>query len=145
MAKTFSNIPLDRPETPLLDSISDPSDLRGLTSDQLLLLADELRIYLLFSVGQSGGHFGAGLGAIELTIALHCVFNTPDDKLVWDVGHQTYPHKILTGRREQILSVRKQKDCRPFHTERKAPMMPLVLVIQVHLLVQHLEWLLPQN
>tara|TARA_B110000908_G_scaffold79512_1_gene95276 strand:+ start:986 stop:2887 length:1902 start_codon:yes stop_codon:yes gene_type:complete len=121
MAKTFSNIPLDRPETPLLDSISDPSDLRGLTSDQLLLLADELRIYLLFSVGQSGGHFGAGLGAIELTIALHCVFNTPDDKLVWDVGHQTYPHKILTGRREQILSVRKAKGLSPFpHREESA-------------------------
>jgi 1-deoxy-D-xylulose-5-phosphate synthase len=70
MAKTFSNIPLDRPETPLLDSISDPSDLRGLTSDQLLLLADELRIYLLFSVGQSGGHFGAGLGAINYRSSL---------------------------------------------------------------------------
>jgi len=121
MAQTFSNIPLDRPDTPLLDSISDPSDLRGLTSDQLLLLADELRIYLLFSVGQSGGHFGAGLGAIELTIALHCVFNTPDDKLVWDVGHQAYPHKILTGRREQILSVRKAKGLSPFPHREESP------------------------
>jgi len=114
MAQTFSNIPLIRPVTPLLDSINDPSDLRGLTSEQLLILADELRGYLLFSVGHSGGHFGAGLGTIELTIALHYVFNTPDDKLVWDVGHQAYPHKILTGRREEILSVRKAKGLSPF-------------------------------
>ncbi|WP_415390976.1 1-deoxy-D-xylulose-5-phosphate synthase [Porticoccus sp. Uisw_050_02] len=114
MAQTFNNIPLIRPVTPLLDSINDPSDLRGLTSEQLLILADELRGYLLFSVGHSGGHFGAGLGTIELTIALHYVFNTPDDKLVWDVGHQAYPHKILTGRREEILSVRKAKGLSPF-------------------------------
>ena len=100
MAQTFNNIPLIRPVTPLLDSINDPSDLRGLTSEQLLILADELRGYLLFSVGHSGGHFGAGLGTIELTIALHYVFNTPDDKLVWDVGHQAYGHKILTGRKD---------------------------------------------
>ncbi|MEJ6612223.1 MAG: 1-deoxy-D-xylulose-5-phosphate synthase [Porticoccus sp.] len=114
MAQTFNDIPLIRPVTPLLDSVNDPSDLRKLTSEQLLILADELRGYLLFSVGQSGGHFGAGLGAIELTIALHYVFNTPDDKLVWDVGHQAYPHKILTGRREEILSVRKATGLSPF-------------------------------
>ena len=98
MTKTFDSIPLERPETPLLDTINNPSEMRSLSSEQLLTLADELRSYLLFSVGQSGGHFGAGLGAIELTIALHYIFNTPDDKLVWDVGHQAYPHKILTGK-----------------------------------------------
>jgi len=114
MTKTFENIPLDRPDTPLLDTISDPHELRKLDSDQLLTLVDELRGYLLFSVGKSGGHFGAGLGAIELTIALHYIFNTPDDKLVWDVGHQAYPHKILTGRREEITTIRQAKGLSPF-------------------------------
>ena len=114
MTKTFENIPLDRPDTPLLDTISDPHELRRLNSDQLLTLVDELRGYLLFSVGKSGGHFGAGLGAIELTIALHYIFNTPDDKLVWDVGHQAYPHKILTGRREEITTIRQAKGLSPF-------------------------------
>ncbi|MDX2465428.1 MAG: 1-deoxy-D-xylulose-5-phosphate synthase [Porticoccus sp.] len=106
MAKTFNDIPLIRPETPLLNTIGNPSHLRKLNEDQLLELADELRAYLLFSVGKSGGHFGAGLGTVELTIALHYIFNTPHDRLVWDVGHQAYPHKILTGRRDQILSIR---------------------------------------
>jgi 1-deoxy-D-xylulose-5-phosphate synthase len=106
MAKTFNDIPLIRPETPLLDTIGSPIHLRKLDEDQLLKLADELRAYLLFSVGKSGGHFGAGLGTVELTIALHYIFNTPHDRLVWDVGHQAYPHKILTGRRDQMLSIR---------------------------------------
>jgi len=106
MSASFTEIPLSRPSTPLLDQINDPADLRGLERDQLTQLADELRAYLLYSVGQTGGHFGAGLGVIELTIALHYVFDTPRDKLVWDVGHQTYPHKILTGRREKLLSIR---------------------------------------
>ncbi|MDX2350515.1 MAG: 1-deoxy-D-xylulose-5-phosphate synthase N-terminal domain-containing protein, partial [Porticoccus sp.] len=101
MAKTFNDIPLIRPETPLLDTIDNPFHLRELKEDQLLTLADELRSYLLYSVGKSGGHFGAGLGTVELTIALHYIFNTPHDHLVWDVGHQAYPHKILTGRRDQ--------------------------------------------
>ena len=84
MTKTFDSIPLERPETPLLDTINNPSEMRSLSSEQLLMLADELRSYLLFSVGQSGCHFGAGLGAVELTIALHYIFDTPEDKLVWD-------------------------------------------------------------
>ena len=109
MAKTFKQIPHTRPQTPLLDTVSAPADLRHLDSKQLLVLADELRAFMLYCVGKTGGHFGAGLGVTELTIALHHVFNTPDDRLVWDVGHQTYPHKILTGRREQMLSMR-QKD-----------------------------------
>jgi 1-deoxy-D-xylulose-5-phosphate synthase len=109
MAKTFTDIPLSRPDTPLLDRISAPVDLRQLTDAQLLQVTDELRAFMLYCVGKTGGHFGAGLGVAELTVALHYVFDTPNDRLVWDVGHQTYPHKILTGRREQMLSMR-QKD-----------------------------------
>lgn len=102
----FEEIPIERPETPLLDTINSPADLRELSPDQLEDVANELRHYLLYTVGKTGGHFGAGLGVVELTIALHYVFETPVDKLVWDVGHQSYPHKILTGRREQMLSIR---------------------------------------
>ncbi|AJD49514.1 deoxyxylulose-5-phosphate synthase [Isoalcanivorax pacificus W11-5] len=108
MAKTFDEIPLTRPSTPLLDRIDRPADLRALPREQLHQVVDELRAYLLYAVGQCGGHFGAGLGVVELTVALHYLFETPDDRLVWDVGHQTYPHKILTGRREQLTSIRQQ-------------------------------------
>ncbi len=106
MTTTYSDIPLTRPATPLLDRIDSPAQLRALPESELEQVADELRAYLLYSVGQSGGHFGAGLGVVELTVALHYAFNTPDDRLVWDVGHQTYPHKILTGRREELLTIR---------------------------------------
>lgn len=99
-------IPTQRPLTPLLDTIESPADLRLLKEQQLATVAQELRAFLLYSVGQTGGHFGAGLGVVELTIALHYVYQTPSDRLVWDVGHQTYPHKILTGRRERLLSIR---------------------------------------
>jgi 1-deoxy-D-xylulose-5-phosphate synthase len=102
----FDEIPLTRPSTPLLDSVNVPADLRQLEPALLPTLANELREFLLYSVGQTGGHFGAGLGVVELTIALHYVYNTPHDRLVWDVGHQSYPHKILTGRREQMLTMR---------------------------------------
>ena len=102
----FQEIPTHRPNTPLLDKLDSPAQLRLLGDDQLPQLAHELRSFLLYSVGQSGGHFGAGLGVIELTIALHYVFNTPEDRLTWDVGHQAYPHKILTGRREQMTRIR---------------------------------------
>jgi 1-deoxy-D-xylulose-5-phosphate synthase len=102
----FNEIPTSRPATPLLDSIDSPADLRALDEKQLPQLAEELRAFLLFSVGQTGGHFGAGLGVVELTIALHYVYETPSDRLVWDVGHQTYPHKILTSRRERMNSIR---------------------------------------
>jgi 1-deoxy-D-xylulose-5-phosphate synthase len=105
---TFQEIPRQRPNTPLLDKVNEPFQLRLLSEEQLSQLSHELRAYLLYSVGQSGGHFGAGLGVVELTVALHYVFNTPEDRLVWDVGHQAYPHKILTGRREQILKIRQQ-------------------------------------
>ncbi|WCD81179.1 1-deoxy-D-xylulose-5-phosphate synthase [Pseudomonas sp. TUM22785] len=109
MPTTFHEIPRERPLTPLLDRAATPDELRRLGEAELETLADELRQYLLYTVGQTGGHFGAGLGVVELTIALHYVFDTPDDRLVWDVGHQAYPHKILTGRREQMGSLR-QKD-----------------------------------
>ncbi|MDO8440480.1 MAG: 1-deoxy-D-xylulose-5-phosphate synthase, partial [Polaromonas sp.] len=91
---------------PLLETINSPADLRLLPRGQIKTLADELRAYLLHSVSQTGGHLSSNLGTVELTVALHYVFNTPDDRLVWDVGHQTYPHKILTGRRERMGSLR---------------------------------------
>ena len=105
----FNHIPLTRPNTPLLDAASMPDALRQLPITALPSLAREVREYLLWCTGQTGGHFGAGLGVIELTIALHYVYNTPFDRVVWDVGHQAYPHKILTGRKEQMLTIR-QKD-----------------------------------
>ena len=96
----------DRPSTPLLDQINDPADLRALKPEQLRQLADELRAETISAVGVTGGHLGSGLGVVELTTAIHYVFNTPEDKLVWDVGHQCYPHKILTGRRDRIRTLR---------------------------------------
>jgi 1-deoxy-D-xylulose-5-phosphate synthase len=102
----FNQIPKSRPNTPLLDSINCPEDLRGIEKNQLKVVADQLREFLLYTTGQAGGHLGAGLGVIELTIALHYIFNTPRDKLVWDIGHQAYPHKMLTGRREQMINLR---------------------------------------
>lgn len=112
--KTFFDIPENAPNTPLLDKISDPSELRKLSKKELLVLADELREFLIYSVSQSGGHFGAGLGVIEITLALHYIFNTPEDNLVWDVGHQSYPHKIITGRKERISSIRSKDGLHPF-------------------------------
>src|SRR6187431_1647351 len=96
----------DRPETPLLDSIHLPADVRALRTDQLRQLADELRAETISAVSVTGGHLGAGLGVVELTVAIHHVFDTPDDRLIWDVGHQCYPHKILTGRRDRIRTLR---------------------------------------
>ncbi len=92
--------------TPLLDTVNDPSDIREFTPDQLKQLVQELRAETIRAVSSTGGHLGASLGVIELTVALHHVFNTPDDKLIWDVGHQAYPHKIITGRRDRILTLR---------------------------------------
>ena len=100
--------------TPLLDNINSPADLRKLPESDLGALAKELREFLLHSVSQSGGHFAAGLGTIELTIALHHIYNTPDDNLVWDVGHQAYPHKILTGRKGKMHTIRQWNGLSPF-------------------------------
>src|SRR6266550_232790 len=92
--------------TPLLDTVSLPADIRRLRADQLRQLADELRQEVISAVSVTGGHLGAGLGVVELTVALHHVFDTPRDKLIWDVGHQAYPHKIVTGRRDRIRTLR---------------------------------------
>ena len=112
--KIFKEIPTESPNTPLLDSVNYPSDLRSFSINELETLASELREFLLYSVGQSGGHLGGGLGVIELTIILHHLYNTPYDNLVWDVGHQAYPHKILTGRKDKIMSIRKKGGLAPF-------------------------------
>ena len=112
--KIFKEIPTELPNTPLLDSVDYPSDLRSFSINELETLASELREFLLYSVGQSGGHLGGGLGVIELTIILHHLYNTPYDNLVWDVGHQAYPHKILTGRKDKIMSIRKKGGLAPF-------------------------------
>lgn len=110
----FQEIPLERPATRLLDTLNSPAELRNLDASQLDQVADELRSFLIYTVGQTGGHFGAGLGVVELTLALHYVFDTPTDQLVWDVGHQTYPHKILTGRRESMKDLRRPEGVAPF-------------------------------
>ena len=112
--KVFDSIPDKCPETPLLDRVNSPSDLQQLKENQLEEFCDELREFLLYSVGQTGGHFGAGLGVIELTVALHYVFDSPKDKIVWDVGHQTYPHKIITGRKSLMSSMRQKDGLHPF-------------------------------
>src|SRR5271167_5065284 len=96
------------PRTPILDTVVSPADTRALSIPELRQLADELRAETISAVSVTGGHLGAGLGVIELTVALHHVFDTPDDKLVWDVGHQAYPHKILTGRRDRIRTLRQE-------------------------------------
>ena len=114
--KIFKEIPVEKPCTPLLDSVSYPSDLRSFSINELETLSNELREFLLYSVGQSGGHLGGGLGVVELTIILHHLYNTPYDNLVWDVGHQAYPHKILTGRKDRIETIRKKNGLTPFPT-----------------------------
>ena len=112
--KVFDSIPDKCPETPLLDRVNSPSDLKQLKENQLEEFCDELREFLLFTVGQTGGHFGAGLGVVELTVAIHYVFDSPKDKIVWDVGHQTYPHKIITGRKSLMSSMRQKDGLHPF-------------------------------
>ena len=112
--KVFESIPTKEPVSELLKDINSPEDLRKLHASDMPKLADELREFLLYSVGKTGGHFGAGLGVVELTLALHYKFDTPFDRIVWDVGHQTYPHKILTGRRDEMESMRQNNGLAPF-------------------------------
>ena len=119
--KIFTSIPSDIPETPTLDKIDVPSDIKNLSSIQLQSLADDVRAHLLYSVGQSGGHLGGGLGVIELTVALHYLYNAPEDKIVWDVGHQAYPHKILTGRKNLLTSIRQKDGLAPFPNRSESP------------------------
>lgn len=111
----------DEHDFPLLYSIDSPEDLRRLPAECLERLAEELRQFLIQSVARSGGHFAAGLGVIELTIALHYAFNTPQDRLVWDVGHQSYPHKILTGRRDRMQTIRRYQGLAPFPKRGESP------------------------
>ncbi|MCB2150098.1 MAG: 1-deoxy-D-xylulose-5-phosphate synthase, partial [Rhodobacteraceae bacterium] len=96
----------DRPITPVLDRVQVPADMKRLSDRELRQLADELRAETISAVSVTGGHLGAGLGVVELTVALHAVFDAPRDKIIWDVGHQCYPHKILTGRRDRIRTLR---------------------------------------
>jgi len=111
-------------KTPLLDTIDGPADTRGLSIPQLRQLADELRLETIDAVAQTGGHLGAGLGVVELTVALHHVFDTPDDILIWDVGHQAYPHKILTGRRNAIRTLRQSGGLSGFTKRSESPYDP---------------------
>ena len=112
--KIFNSIPSEEPKTEILDQIKSPADLRAMEQSKIPQLADELREFLLYTVGKTGGHFGAGLGVIELTLALHYKFDTPYDSIVWDVGHQTYPHKILTGRKGDMENMRQSNGLAPF-------------------------------
>ncbi len=124
-----------RPATPLLDTVDTPDDLRKLEPGQLRQLADELRAEMIDAVGTTGGHLGSGLGVVELTVAIHYVFNTPEDRLIWDVGHQAYPHKIITGRRDRIRTLRQggglsgftkrsESEYDPFGAAHSAPRSP---------------------
>ncbi len=114
----------DRPKTPILDRVTLPSDLKALSDRELSVLADELRAETISAVSVTGGHLGAGLGVVELTVALHAVFDTPRDKLVWDVGHQCYPHKILTGRRDRIRTLRTEGGLSGFTKRSESPYDP---------------------
>jgi 1-deoxy-D-xylulose-5-phosphate synthase len=106
---------------PLLSGIQSPADLRALPEGQLALVCAELRDFLIRSVATRGGHFAAGLGTVELTVALHYVFNTPEDRLVWDVGHQAYPHKVLTGRRDRLHTIKQKDGLAPFPARSESP------------------------
>ncbi|MDF1715236.1 MAG: 1-deoxy-D-xylulose-5-phosphate synthase [Antarcticimicrobium sp.] len=114
----------DRPKTPLLDRINSPADLKHLSESQLVQLAAELRAETISAVSATGGHLGAGLGVVELTVALHAVFDTPRDKVIWDVGHQSYPHKILTGRRDRIRTLRQKSGLSGFTKRSESPYDP---------------------
>ncbi|MFN3606560.1 MAG: 1-deoxy-D-xylulose-5-phosphate synthase N-terminal domain-containing protein, partial [Cypionkella sp.] len=114
----------NRPHTPMLDRVTLPSDLRALSDRDLRVLADELRAETISAVSVTGGHLGAGLGVVELTVALHAVFHAPRDKIIWDVGHQCYPHKIITGRRERIRSLRSEGGLSGFTKRSESPFDP---------------------
>jgi len=114
----------DRPQTPTLDRVTVPADMKGMSDAELKRLADELRAETISAVSETGGHLGAGLGVVELTVALHAVFDTPKDRLIWDVGHQCYPHKILTGRRDRIRTLRQKDGLSGFTKRSESPYDP---------------------
>ena len=115
---------IDRPKTPLLDRVKLPADIKALSDRELRQLSDELRAETISAVSVTGGHLGAGLGVVELTVALHAVFDAPRDKIIWDVGHQCYPHKILTGRRDQIRTLRTEGGLSGFTKRSESPYDP---------------------
>ena len=119
--KIFSEIPTSPPKTLVLDKVNLPEDIKNLTPVELKTLADDVRAHMLYSVGQSGGHLGGGLGVVELTVVLQYLYDTPDDKIVWDVGHQAYPHKILTGRKDNLTSIRHKDGLAPFPNREESP------------------------
>ena len=119
--KIFSEIPTKKPKTPVLDKVNVPADIKNLTSIELKTLADDVRAHMLYSVGQSGGHLGGGLGVVELTVVLHYLYDAPDDKIIWDVGHQAYPHKILTGRKKSLTTIRQKGGLAPFPSREESP------------------------
>ncbi|MGB3312816.1 MAG: 1-deoxy-D-xylulose-5-phosphate synthase, partial [Albidovulum sp.] len=114
----------DRPKTPLLDRVNVPSDMKGMSDAELRRLADELRAETISAVSETGGHLGAGLGVVELTVALHAVFDAPKDRIIWDVSHQCYPHKILTGRRDRIRTLRQKGGLSGFTKRSESPYDP---------------------
>ena len=119
--KIFSEIPSEIPVTPILDKVTLPADIKNLSPVELKTLADDVRAYMLYCVGQSGGHLGGGLGVVELTVVLQYLYNTPEDKVIWDVGHQAYPHKILTGRKDALTSIRQKAGLAPFPARAESP------------------------
>ena len=114
----------ERPLTPILDRVTVPADMKGLSDRELRQLADEVRAETISAVSVTGGHLGSGLGVVELTVALHAVFDTPHDRLIWDVGHQCYPHKILTGRRDRIRTLRMKDGLSGFTKRSESPYDP---------------------
>ena len=134
---------MTRPSTPLLDTITDTKDVRALPEASLRQLADELRADVISAVAQTGGHLGAGLGVIELTVALHHVYDTPRDRVIWDVGHQAYPHKILTGRRGEITTLRQEGACLVLPNGLNLIMILSALVTPRPLFQLVLAWRLP--
>ena len=114
----------DKPATPLLDQVTRPADLKRLSDAELTQVARELRAETISAVSETGGHLGAGLGVVELTVALHAVFDTPRDKIIWDVSHQCYPHKILTERRDRIRSLRMKDGLSGFTKRSESPYDP---------------------
>lgn len=109
------------PRYPLLDALQSPADLHTMSAAQLQALATELREFLVQTVSTQGGHFAAGLGTVELTVALHHVYNTPHDRIVWDVGHQAYPHKVLTGRASRLSTIKQKGGLAPFPHRAESP------------------------
>ena len=129
----------------LLDKIKLPKDLKKLSDKQLKQLCKELRSEVIEAVSVTGGHLGAGLGVVELTVAIHSVFNTPNDKLIWDVGHQCYPHKVITGRRDKIRTIRQPGGLYGFSKDPRVNTIHSVLLILQHLYQLVLEWLWPET